>query len=98
MVLQPIGVVRPGIQVFIRLEAYEDDGQVVCLIHTLSGKITLGPKAWLKAVRDEIGKLERIARAAGCVEMRVEGRDWSRVLSGYSHWPAGEGHGLRKVL
>lgn len=98
MQIQPIGVIRPGIQVFIRLEAYEDDGQIVCLIHTLSGKISLGPKAWLRAVRDEIAKLERIARAAGCVEMRVEGRDWSRILPGYSHWPAGEGHGLRKVL
>lgn len=98
MILQPIGVVRPGIQVFIRLEAYEDNGQVVCLIHTLSGKISLGPKAWLRAVRDEIGKLERIAKAAGCAEMRVEGRDWSRILPGYTHWPAGEGHGLRKAL
>ena len=98
MVLQPIGVIRPGVRVNIWLEAYEDNGQVVCLIHTLSGKISLGPKAWLRAVRDEIAKLERIARAAGCVEMRVEGRDWSKILPGYSHWPAGEGHGLRKVL
>ena len=96
--LQPIGIVRPGVKVLIRLEVYEDEGQMICLIHTLSGHITLGPKAWLKAVRDEIWKLERIARNAGCAEMRVEGRDWSRVLPGYSYWPAGEGHGLRKVL
>lgn len=96
--LQPIGIVRPGVRVLIRIEVYEDAGQMVCLIHTLSGTISLGPKAWLNAVRDEIWKLERIARQAGCVEMRIEGRDWSRVLPGYSHWPAGEGHGLRKVL
>lgn len=96
--LQPIGIVRPGIRVFIRLEVYEDEGRMVCLIHTLSGKISLGPKAWLQAVRDEIWKLERIARSAGCAEMRIEGRDWSRVLPSYSDWPAGEGHGLRKVL
>jgi len=100
MVIQPIGIVRPGIQVFIRLEAYEDNGQVVCLIHTLSGKISLGPKAWLRAVREEIRKLERIAKSADCAEMRIEGRDWSRVLSGlgYVPWPEGDGFGLRKVL
>jgi len=100
MVLPPIGIVRPGIRVFIRLEAYEDSGQAVCLIHTLSGTISLGPKAWLRAVRDEIAKLERIARSAGCAEMRVEGRDWSVALKslGYVPWPAGEGHALRKAL
>ena len=100
MMLQPIGVVRPGIRVFIRLEAYEDEGRVVCLIHTLSGTISLGPKAWLRAVRDEVRKLERIAGNAGCAEMRVEGRNWSRILAplGYVPWPQGEGFGLRKVL
>ena len=100
MQIQPIGVIRPGIRVFIQLEAYEDEGKVVCLIHTLSGTISLGPKAWLAAVRDEIRKPERIAKAADCAEMRVEGRDWSFALKdlGYVPWAAGEGHGLRKVL
>ena len=100
MILPPIGIVRPGIRVFIRLEAYEEAGRVVCLIHTLSGTIALGPKAWLRAVREEIRKLERIAWNAGCVEMRIEGRDWHRVLAGlgYVPWPEGEGFGLRKVL
>lgn len=98
--LPPIGIIRAGVRVFIRLEAYEDDGAVVCLIHTLSGEVNLRPKAWLQAVRDEITKLERIARSAGCAEMRIEGRDWSRVLRGlnYEPWPEGEGHGLRKAL
>jgi len=43
-------------------------------------------------------ELERIAKAAGCVEMRIEGRDWSRILKDYQPWPQGEGHGLRKAL
>ena len=100
MMLQPIGVLRPGIRVNIWLEAYDDNGRIVCLIHTLSGKIKLGPKAWLRAVRDEVRKLERIARNAGCAEMRVEGRNWSRILAplGYVPWPQGEGFGLRKAL
>ena len=98
--LQPIGVLRPGIRVNIWLEAYDDDGQIVCLIHTLSGRISLGPKAWLTAVRDEVRKLERIASNSGCAEMRVEGRNWSRILAplGYVPWPQGEGFGLRKAL
>lgn len=99
-VLAPIGIIRAGVRVFIQLEAYEDEGKVVCLIHTLSGRINLPPREWLRAVRDEIRKLERIARSAGCAEMRIEGRDWSRVLRGlnYQPWPEGEGHGLRKAL
>ena len=98
--IQPIGIIREGIRVFIRIEAIEENGRVYCLIHTLSGEIRLGPKAWLRAVRDEVRKLERIAKAAGCVEIRIEGRDWSRALRGldFEPWPEGEGHGLRKVL
>jgi hypothetical protein len=98
--LVPAVVERPGIAVVIWLEGYEEAGQTICLIHTLSGTIALGPKAWLQAVRDEIRKLERIAKAAGCAEMRTEGRDWSFALEplGYVPWPAGEGHALRKVL
>lgn len=100
--LIPVLIERPGISVLILLEPYydEDDETMVCLVHTLRGTIGLNPKAWLRAVRDEIRKLERIAKAADCAEMRVEGRDWSRVLKplGYVPWPQGEGFGLRKAL
>lgn len=100
MLLDPIPIIRPGVKVFIRLEVYEDDGQLVCLIHTLSGEIKLGPRAWLRVVRDELGNIENVARRARCTEMRTEGRDWSVALSalGYVPWPQGEGFGLRKVL
>lgn len=99
-ILNPIGIIRAGVRVNITLEVYDDNGRHVCLIHTLSGRIELGPKAWVGAVRDEVHKLERIARSGGCAEMRVEGRDWSRILSplGYVPWPEGEGFGLRKAL
>lgn len=98
MRLDPIGIVRQGVRVNITLEAYADEGRIVCLIHTLEGRISLPPRKWLRAVRDEVRKLERIAKAAGCVEMRIEGRDWSRILTDYQPWPQGEGHGLRKAL
>jgi len=93
-------IIRAGVRVNITLEAYDDNGQHVCLIHTLSGRIELGPKAWVEAVRDEVRKLERIAGRAGCAEMRIEGRNWTRVLAplGYVPWAEGEGFGLRKAL
>lgn len=100
--LIPVPIERPGISVLILLEPYydEDDETMVCLVHTLRGTIGLNPKAWLRAVRDEITKLEAEAIKADCAEMRVEGRDWSFALKdlGYVPWVAGEGHGLRKAL
>lgn len=100
--IPPIGIIRAGVRVNIRLEVldHEEQGQTYCLIHTLTGTITLGPKAWLRAVREEVRKLERIAKASGCAEMRIEGRDWSRVLKplNYVPWPEGDGLALRKVL
>lgn len=95
--LPPIGIVREGVAVNIWLEAYEEDGRLICGVYQLTGRIKLGPKAWLKAVRQEIAKLERIAKNSGCVEMRVAGRDWSRVLEGYEPFDGPE-NGLRKVL
>lgn len=97
MLLQPVGVVRPGISVLITLEAFIEDGVKVAGIYQLEGVIRLGPKAWLKAVREEAAKLERIAKAAGCAEMRVAGRDWSRILPDYEPC-AGLPNGLRKGL
>ena len=98
--LQPIGIVRPGVAVNITLAVYLEDEKPICLLHTLRGKVKLKPKAWLQAVRGEMVRLEHIAREAGCHEMRIEGRDWSRVLQGmgYMPWGSGEGHALRKVL
>ena len=93
-----VGIVRAGIKVMLRIEVHEDERGVYCLIHTLTGEIHLPPKAFVKAVREEIRKLERIASNSGCKEMRIEGRDWSRLVSGYTPWPEGEGHALRKVL
>ena len=98
--LQPIGILRPGVAVNITLAVFMEDEAPICLLHTLKGKIKLKPKAWLQTVRAEMVRLEHIARQAGCKEMRIEGRDWSRVLAGmgYGPWGSGEGHALRKVL
>ena len=95
--LAPVGIVVPGGSALLTLEAYEEDGRLCCGIYQLRGWIRLPPRRWLKAVRAEVRKLERIARAAGCVEMRLGGRDWSRILPDYQPL-AGVKNGLRKVL
>lgn len=97
MLLPPQGVVRQGVAVTITLEAFIEDGRNIAGIYELKGKISLGPKAWLKAVREEVRKLERIAKAAGCEEMRIAGRDWSRILIDYEPCD-GLPNGLRKGL
>jgi len=100
VLLQPIGVVRAGIAVTITLEAFIEDGRQIAGIYGLKGRVRLGPKAWLRAVRDEVRKLENIARKAGCVEMRIAGRDWSRVLPDYEPMTDAPDvrNGLRKAL
>lgn len=97
MLLQPLGIVREGIAVTITIEAFIENGRQIAGIYELRGRVRLRPKAWLRAVRDEIRKIENIARNAGCVEMRVAGRDWSRILIGYERFN-GVPNGLRKAL
>lgn len=81
--LPPVRIHGDGYDTKAILETYEEDGVLVCGIYRLDGTIRLEPKAWLRAVRAEVKKLENIARDAGCAEMRIAGRDWSRVLPDY---------------
>lgn len=71
----------------VTLEIYAEDGSRVCGIYRIEGRVALRPKAWLAAIRREIRTIERIAKEAGCQEMRVSGRDWSRILTDYEPMP-----------
>ncbi len=99
MILPPFGIVREGIAVLITMEAFIEDGRKIAGIYQLSGRISMRPKAWLSAVRDEVRKLENIARNAGCEELRIAGRSWRRVLPGYEPMTGTDVPNLiRKVL
>lgn len=99
MLLAPQGIVVPGGAAVLTMEAYEEDGRLCCGVFELRGHLKLPPKAWLRTIRDELRKIERIARSAGCTELRLGGRDWSRVLKGMGYEPLdGIPNGLRKVL
>lgn len=98
-VTPPFVIRRPGVEVTMTLQVFEEDGRKVCGIYQARGKIALHPKAWVTAVKNEITVLEGIAKDAGCEEMRLSGRDWSNVLKGmgYEAFPALR-NGLRKVF
>lgn len=88
---------HPCGEAIIEFEVYDAAGETVCGITGLMGRIRLPPKAWLRMVRDTMAELERRARNEGCTEMRVAGRDWSRILIGYEPYD-GVPNGLRKRL
>ena len=81
----------------MQLEVYEEPTGLVCSIHRLRGRIALPRREWIAAVREEMHKIEGLARAAGCNEMRLGGRRWARVLTDYEPL-AGVTNGLRKAI
>ena len=81
----------------VTLEIYADEGRMVCGIFQIEGRLKEPPRQWVRTIRAELMKLEGIARDAGCEEIRVAGRDWSRVLTDYTPFD-GVRNGLRKAL
>ena len=96
---EPFLIRRPGAEVLMILEVFGEDGRKVCGIRKVRGTIGLLPKAFVAAVRAEVETIEGIAKDAGCEEMRIAGRDWSKPLAGlgYEPFPAIP-NGLRKVF
>src|SRR5690554_3504049 len=70
---------------------------LVCWVKYLAGHIDGGPKARVAIIREAVAIMESVARNAGCSEIKLCGRDWSRVLNTYRPF---EGHpnGLSKEL
>ena len=97
MRLKPFRILRPGCRVVVQLEIYEEPTGLVCSVRRLAGRIGLPRRDWVAAVREEMTNIERLAREAGCTEMRLGGRDWVRILQGYEPL-SGVTNGLRKAL
>src|SRR4051812_45248182 len=96
MISEALRLETPDYSVSMTFEVFKDDaGRLCCGIYKLEGRIDLPPKAWLRAVRFEIARLEVVARSIGCTEMRIAGRDWSRILPDFEPFPAIK-NGLRK--
>ena len=95
----PFVIERPYGRVEVVLEIYGAGGEVIASIFDLRGKINLRPmsKRWYAVVRGHLHRIERIVKEAGCREMRMDGRRWSRVLPEYEP-VEGFPNRLRKVL
>lgn len=91
----PISLHSPNGHGEIMLDVYEEEGRMICGVYRLDAK--LERNGWLRNMRAEMAKLEQVAKDAGCVEMRLGGRDWSRVFPGYE-FLMGVKNGLRKAL
>lgn len=79
------------------LMVIEVTGDLVCWTKYLAGHIDGGPKARVAHIRGAVRHLETYARAAGCTEHRLCGRDWSRILPDYKPFD-GHRNGLKKEL
>lgn len=79
------------------LMVVEVTNDLVCWTKYLGGHIEGGPKARIAIMRGVVRHLETHARAAGCTEHRLCGRDWSKILRDYQPFD-GPRNGLRKVL
>lgn len=81
----------------VTLEFYQEDKRKICGIFRIEGRLNQPPKQWLRTMRAELKTIEDEARKAGFAELRMAGRDWSRIVEGYEPLP-GVPNGLRKVL
>lgn len=79
------------------LMVIELTSDLVCWTKYLAGHIEGGPKTRLRIIRDVVEHFEAVARNAGCIEHRLCGRDWHRILPDYEPFD-GHRNGLRKVL
>lgn len=85
---------RHGCDVRVTLEIYEDGDAKVCGLRFIEGAMPIGPRALLAAVHAELPIIERIAREAGCTEMRHAGDDRAIFLPGYE--PMAGGRNMRR--
>lgn len=94
----PVTIDRPEGEASFLVEAYEEDGRIVCGVIDLKGKRRAGPKAFARAIREEMAKLERVVKSRGAQEIRFAGR-WARILTDYEPFPApAEPSRRRKLL
>jgi hypothetical protein len=76
----------------------EIDGPTFWITY-IAGRIDGLPRRWLERVRMLMSYFAGIARAHNCTELRIEGRDWSRVFPDWERIDERPGrHELRRIL
>lgn len=81
------------------VEIHEIDGSKCLSLIYFAGRIgPHPPRQWTSRVREMVSTfLAAIAKAASCTEIRIEGRDWSRVFPDWEVLDA-DRHALRLRL
>lgn len=74
---------RLHVNVRVTLQVFESNGELICGLRSIDGKIGLPPKALRAAMIADLAVIEGIVRDAGCVEMRHAGDDRKWFLPGY---------------
>jgi hypothetical protein len=70
----------------------------VCWINYVGGSVKGGPRAFITACRDVVAEIENLARDVGCTELRLGGRNWSRVFPEWEHFDPNYPNRIRKPL
>ena len=96
MLLKPLDLHVPAGAVRITLELFEEDDRIICGIYACDVVRSPGTRL-ISAARQGIGLIEDMMRKAGVAEVRLGGRDWSRILTDYERLEGVE-NGLRKAL
>lgn len=74
-----------------------DDGAKCLWLSYIAGDSKCGPKAFVKMMRSIMAEYEELGRSAGADEVRIGGRDWSRVFPDYERFDDVPNR-LRKIL
>ena len=96
MLLEPLDLHVPDGAVRITLELFEEDDRIICGIYACDVVRSPGTRL-ISAARQGIGLIEDMMRKAGVAEVRLGGRDWSRILTDYERLDGVE-NGLKKEL
>lgn len=94
MILPPFELQHPKGRGKLHVELIEEHGELIAGVFNLTGKLDLPPKQWLRVMRETMREFERQMKAGGVKEVRVAGRDWSRVLTDYKPIAGGKSPNL----
>jgi hypothetical protein len=76
-------VTADGVHGVLVFEVFEEEDEIKAFTSYIAGKVELGPKAWVAAMRAMMAEFEHMLADAGCVENYIGGRDWSRIFPDY---------------
>lgn len=73
----------PGASGIVVSELCVIDGVRVCWLPFVAGRTGMPPRAFIRFMRSAMVRYEDMAKQAGAEEIRICGRDWSRVFPGF---------------